>query len=338
MPMRVLTAIALILCVVATPVYGKKKKKADEEPPTQTLPVIPDPPLAITADATRLVFRVAPLSSKGLLSQQIRDSIKALLQANRGLTIVKIRGFVAGTGDMRRVQTLVSEIFAEKKLPLPVVSTVQAGALPMEGSQVVLESIAMDRKAPNPQGIAIIGALPLDQLDAARKSLGGNRVLKASCFVSSLEASTQFRTAAQNAFPGAALNIIQMQRLPVRTPDACELVAALERADPPHNPNIAVTASSKLILTSTQLAFHAQDADIRLAFDRLRKTLEAAGASYKNVIAANIYPLADDIATKVRAAAPSYFNGDHPPVVSMVPIESLPSLDATFAIEAIAAQ
>ena len=36
------------------------------------------PPATVTAETSRLVFQVSPLSTKGLLSQQVRDALKAL--------------------------------------------------------------------------------------------------------------------------------------------------------------------------------------------------------------------------------------------------------------------
>src|SRR3954453_12728104 len=125
-----LTAMLTLLLATALEAAKKKKKKKDEEPPTQTLPVLKDPPLAISAETERLSFRVAPLTGKGLLSAQVREGLKSLMRENRG-TIVKLRAFVAGPGDMRRVGTIVSEMFTEKRLPLPTVTTLQAGGLPL---------------------------------------------------------------------------------------------------------------------------------------------------------------------------------------------------------------
>src|SRR5689334_6912078 len=132
----------------------KKKKKKDEEEITQTLDEPKDPPPAITADASKLVFFSTPLSAKGLLSAQIKDAIKSLLSQTHGVRIVKIRAFVAGSGDLRRVPALVSEIFTDKKLALPVVSVVQVGALPLTGAQVILEATATDKRTVNPNGVA----------------------------------------------------------------------------------------------------------------------------------------------------------------------------------------
>src|SRR5580700_2631936 len=131
---RRILALALPL-ICALPAQQKPRNKADKELPSQTLPVLKDPPAAVIADAARLTFHVSPLSAKGLLTQQTRDALQALLRGNHGAPIVKLRAFVAGTGDARRVQAIVSEVFTDKKQPLPALSTIQVGALPLEGAQ-----------------------------------------------------------------------------------------------------------------------------------------------------------------------------------------------------------
>ena len=135
-------------------VSAQKKNKKDEEPPTQVLPPLTDPPDAVVAETARLSFQVSPLSNKGLLSQQIRDALKALLHDNHGAQIVKLRAFVAGSGDLRRVQTIMVEEFTDRKLALPVLSTIQVGALPMVGAQVVIEAASVERREVNPGGLA----------------------------------------------------------------------------------------------------------------------------------------------------------------------------------------
>lgn len=337
-----LVAMAALACTFVDPLLAGKKKKKDEEPVTQTLPVLKDPPQAILADTDHLSFRVAPLSAKGLLSAQVRESLKFLLKENKG-TIVKLRAFVAGTGDMRRFGTIVSEMFSDKKLPLPAITTVQAGGLPLDGAQVVIEAISVEKKSVNPQGVALVAALPLEQVEAALKSLGlgGGRVLRATCYVPSLDNHQQSRAAVTAAFPNASVNLIQMQRMPVRGSMICETVAALERAPSGavefrDNSHVALLGPGKIVITGTQLAFHAQDADVRLAFERLGRTLEGMQTSYSKVVAVWFYPLADDVAEKIRERQKDFLPKDHPPVVSSILMEGLPSLDASFAAEVIA--
>jgi enamine deaminase RidA (YjgF/YER057c/UK114 family) len=355
---RLLAGILAVLILSGIAV-GKKKKKKDEEPVTQTLPLLQDPPSAVTADCERLEFRVAPLSAKGLLSQQVRDGLKALIASAHGAAIVKIRAFVAGTGDMRRVQTLVSETFTEKKLPLPALSTIQGGALPGEGIQVALEAIQLAKKAVNPDGVAFLSGQPapsiaksLEALQTGLKAmnLGGARVLHATCFLSSLDGYEGAREAVTAAFPSAAVDFVQLQRVPVRTPVECEAAAALDRPLAARsaflNPDgltpslnhsqIAEVGPGPVVITGTQLGFGPQEADIRLAFGRLGKALEAQHSGFKDVVYSRIYPVSDDVAERIRGLRFEYFDKSRPPAGTLVPFESLPSLDASFGVEVIA--
>src|SRR5579864_7705957 len=148
----VLVVCALVL--VAGPL-DKKKKKSDEDV-TQVLQLPKDPPTAVVAETARLGFQVTPLSSRGLLSQQVRDALKALQRSEAGATIVKLRAFVAGSGDMRRVHAIVSETFTDRHQPLPALSVVQVGGLPQEGAQVVMEATSVGKKDVNPNGLVFI--------------------------------------------------------------------------------------------------------------------------------------------------------------------------------------
>ena len=153
---RVAGAMAVLAaCAAAQPPQRqpRKQKNEDKEPQTQTLPLLKDPPAAVAAETSKLAFHVSPLSAKGLLSPQTRDAIGALMKTTRGAQIVKLRAFVAGTGDLRRVQSIVSEIFTDKKQPLPALSAIQVGALPLEGAQVVIESVSVEKKAAHPFGL-----------------------------------------------------------------------------------------------------------------------------------------------------------------------------------------
>lgn len=187
---------------------SKKKKKDDEEPITQTLPLLKDPPAAAVGETDRLVFHVSPLSNKGLLSPQIRDALKILFQENHGAAIIKLRAFVAGSGDLRRVQTLVSEIFTEHKMNLPALSTIQVGALPMEGAQVVIESVGVEKRAVNSQGLAFFSGQQakdfrqsVAQLKTAVAAVNVSDVLRVTCFLSSLDEIGAVRSAVAGAFP-----------------------------------------------------------------------------------------------------------------------------------------
>jgi enamine deaminase RidA (YjgF/YER057c/UK114 family) len=328
-------AIILILGLgVAMQAPAQKGKKKTEEPVTQTLPVLKDPPGAVSADTAHLVFHVSPLSNKGLLSQQVRDALKALLRDTHGATIVKLRAFVAGSGDMRRVSTIVSETFSERRLALPAVSTIEVGALPLEGAQVVIESIAVDKKVANPDGLAFYSAEPTKQL----RQLPG--ALRATCFLSSLDDLAQVKAITASAFAGAVVNFVQPQRLGFETVDVCEAVARLDRA--PSQPvmienGATLVNTPKIVLTGTQMAFRDTDADLRLAFERLRKALEPLGITYKDVFWSSAYPLTRPVEEKVRAMQREFFDGARSPAGTMLLFEGLPSLDATMALDVIAA-
>ena len=130
------TAIATFVCTLAMVLGTMEAKKKKPEEQTQILQVPKDPPAAVTADTRRLVFHTSPLTSKGLLSQQARDGLKALFRLSGSATIVKIRAFVAGSGDLRRVRDIVSEVFTDHKLNLPALTVVQVGALPLDEGHI----------------------------------------------------------------------------------------------------------------------------------------------------------------------------------------------------------
>jgi enamine deaminase RidA (YjgF/YER057c/UK114 family) len=355
----------VVLLGLLIAVYGvgqsKKKKKGDEEPVTQTLPLLKDPPAAVPAETAHLVFHISPLSGKGLLSPQIREALRALFNENHGAPIVKLRAFVAGSGDLRRVQTLVSEVFTDHKMNLPALSTIQVGALPLDGAQVVLESIAVDRKAMNPSGLAFFAGQQakdvrqsMKQLQAAASAAGvkPGEVLRVTCFLSSVDDVPTARSEMGQAFPNAAANYVQLQRLSVEPLAECEAVGRLDAApaspvvfvNPPgltQNPNysqIALVNAPKVVLSGTQMVFGEQDADVDLGFERLQKALEPLGVTYKSVFWSSTYPLTKTVADKVRARRFNFLDRSRPPASTFLLFEGLPSLDASVAFEVMAVQ
>lgn len=322
-----------------------KGKKEDEEPPPQALAVIPEPPEAVIADSGRLSFQVSPLSSKGLLSQQLHDALKALIRLNHGAAIVKLRAFVAGSGDLRRIKDIVAEDFTEKKLALPAVSTIQVGALPLMGAQVVIEAILSEKKVMNPNGVAFISAgesaNPADAVAQLQNLANGAGVkppdvLRVTCFLSSLDDAQAARSVVANAFPSAVSNFVQMQRLGLEPQVLCEAVARLANA--PAAPLVlgngtALVNTPKLVLTATQLVFRDQDSDFRLAYQRLVKTMAPLGATSKDVFWSGTYALTRPYAAKVDNIQWEFLDRAHPPAHTALQIEGLPSTDATAAIE-----
>lgn len=361
-----LVALICGLALVAMPAQKKKK-----ELETQTLQLPKELPAFITGETRKLTFYVTPLSNKGLLTPQIRDALKALTHQAGSDTILKIRAFVAGSGDVRRVRDLVSEVFTDRRLPLPVLSLIRSGGLPMEGSQVVLEAIGQSRKEVNAAGLAFLSAhaatspdpgdavAPLTAqsiaaLGAEVKAAGSGPadVLRITCFLSSLENVAASRQIVEAEYPRAAHNYVQTQRAPGRALAACEAVARLHTAPAQHltfpaveggrgeagQSQIALVGAPQVVLTGTQISFGYQEQDTRLAFDRLKKELEQAGVSLSDIAFAHYYPLSGAIATQVRKIRGEAFAPDRPPAGTLLQFEGLPAMDAGFAMDVVAAK
>jgi len=359
--------LVALVCGLALLLWPAQRKKKEEE--TQTLQVPKELPGSVTGDTRRLTFYVTPLSNKGLLSPQIRDALKALAHQAGNDTVLKIRAFVAGSGDVRRVRDLVSSAFTDRKLPLPVLSLVRSGGLPMEGAQVVLEAIAQTRKEVNPNGLAFLSGQPAtsaDPLDPVApltaQTLSALRqevqaagaepagVLRITCFLTSLENLAASRQLVEAEYPHAAHDFVQTQRAPGRAVAACEAVARLRSSmgarlsfaslegpagDIGQSP-VALVGAPQVVLTGTQISFGYQEQDSRLAFDRLKKELEQSGASPRDVAFAHYYLLSNAIAAQVRKIRGEVFDRAHPPAGTMLLFEGLPSMDAGFAVDVVA--
>ncbi len=354
---KTLTAACAVM-LVCSPLLSKKKKPDDI---TQTLELPKDPPAVITAELHRMVFRVTPLSAKGLLSAQTRDAVKAMLKLTSGENVVRIRAFVAGSGDLRRVPQIVSEVFTEHKLALPVVSVVQAGGLPLTGAQVLLESISTSKKnetapagllfvpgqivenAQASDNVAPLARQALDRFDAVVVKGGGSAVLRVTCYVSSLADAGMVSSMIAAKYPSAAAALVQPKRAHATSTVECEGIAKLAT---PVNGIAFVNDGDKVMgaavsapivaLTGTLVAYGYEDRNARLVFDRMNKVLEPAKASWKSVAEVRFYPLAASIVKQIVRVRDDYLNRATPPAISMVPIEGLPSIDASFAMDAIA--
>jgi enamine deaminase RidA (YjgF/YER057c/UK114 family) len=356
--------LLLLACSLALLAFPQKKK-ADE---TQTLQLPRELPITVEGDPRYFTFHVSLLPSQGLLSQQVRDDLKALSHEAKGNPILKIRAFVAGSGDGRRVRDIVSEFLGDHKQPLPVVSVVQSGGLP-RGAQVVLEAIVAGKKEVNPQGLAYISAQTASDGDPtapvaplAAKSLGALRlavtaagsepsdVVRVSCFLSSLDELAAIRRQVEHEYSTSAADFVQTQRAPVRSLAACEAVAKLRHSTGARltimNPQgltaeggvseIALVASPKVVLTGTQVSFGFEEKDARLAFQRVQKGLEQAGVSMRDVAFAHFYPLASGITAQVEKVRGEFFDTARPPASSLLLFEGLPSMNAGFAMDVVA--
>jgi enamine deaminase RidA (YjgF/YER057c/UK114 family) len=358
-------ALAILSAALATAALAAKKKKEEE---TQVLQLPKELPAAVAGDTRRLSFFVTPLSNRGLLSQQVRDALKNLEHQAGGNPVIAIRAFVAGSGDLRRVRELVSETFTEKHQPLPALSLIQAGALPLTGAQVVLEAAVNGHRDLYPGGLAFVpadlvyaddpsapvGPLSERTLDGLRSALQGagltsSDVLRVTCFSSALESVAPARERVTTEYPHAAQNYIQTERGPQRAVAGCEATAALRdssaparlefRSMPGSNPvrRLALVGTPHIVFTGTQVSFGSEERDARLAFDRLGKTLEPLGVSLSDVALARFYPVSRRIEEQVRRLLPELFN-PQAPAVSMLEFEGLSSADAGFAVDAVAAK
>ncbi|MGA2714566.1 MAG: hypothetical protein ABSG41_15800 [Bryobacteraceae bacterium] len=292
--------IAMLLAALAF--AGKK----NPDGVTQTLELPQDPPMVAIGETSRLVFHVSPLSTKGLLSQQTRDALKAILKANGGAQVIHIRAFVAGSGDLRRVPQIVSEVFTAKRMSLPSVSVVLVGRLPLENAQVVIEAVSVGKKEVNPEGLTFIET----------SQLAGATPLRVTCFVSSIESANSIAA----RFPSVRVNVVQTQRAPMRAGETCEAVGRGGNLKAP-----------RLAFTGTQVAFGPDEKAAALAFQRLDRELGAAGVQVSDTIETNVYALSErmgELARKIRTT---------PGPIMIVPSEGVASVDGTFAVDAIAA-
>src|SRR4051812_3956468 len=343
-----LFALALI-CALSLLLAAPQRKKKEEQ--TQTLQLPKELPGAVVGDTRRLTFHVTPLSAKGLLSQQIRDALKAVTRDAGNETVLHIRAFAAGSGDLRRVRDLVSEFFTERRQPLPSLSLIQSGGLPMEGAQVVLEFIASARKDLHSFGLVFLSPQPaysgnpIDPIPPlTTKSLASLRqtlkasgsepadVLRVSCFLSALENLAASREQVQAEFPKAVLNFVQTERAPGRAMAACEAVASLRWntgkplhmvnaegiAAQPGESQAALVAAPHVVLTGSQVSFGYEEKDARLAFERLKRALDQTGASVHDVAYVHYYPLSRGIANQVRKIRAEFFASAHPPAGSLL--------------------
>lgn len=300
----------------------KKKNKKDVEPVTQALEVLPEPPPAVKVESTRLVFLVSPLSAKGLLSQQAKDALVILRRQARGATMVKLRAFVAGRGDARRISSIVSEQFTDWNLPLPALSILQIGALPLEGAQVQIEAIAEDRKPVNLNGVAWLAgklvAKPLGEsgdvnavpplLLESLAALSGD-LLSLTCFVSSLDNANELDRAMAAKSPTAARTLLQAQRATGSGLARCEGVVRRNIGQP-----------DRLVLTGTIIGFGTEEKDIQLVATRLTKLLEANNAT---LLERKGYGVSRSLENRLG---------------SISVVEGVGSNEATFALEAIGLQ
>jgi enamine deaminase RidA (YjgF/YER057c/UK114 family) len=357
--LALLSLLAGALTLIAWP--AQKKKKGEDV--TQALEFPKEPPAVLITEAEHLVFQVTPSFSRGLLSQQLRECLRWLLRQDRA--IVRLRAFVAGTGDTRRVQAMVGEVFGERHVPLPTLTVLQIGGLPVDGAQVVLEAVEADRKPVNPNGLLFVAGRPstveqplqpvaplaekaIAQVSRLfqRAGIDPEDVLALTCYLTSVGDVDQLRGLAGRSFPKAAVNFVQSLRGALQTGAVCEAVArrptAAAEARPLDFRESAGTAAAVLVgpgrlaFTGAQLAFGKSEEAARLAWQRLGKTLEQVQLSPASTVLVHIYPLSRTMGELAQKTGAAFFDPAHPPAVTVLPFEGLPSMDASFSADLIA--
>lgn len=299
----------------------------------QTLGNPKEAPLVTVGETAKLVFHVSPLSGTGLLSQQTRDAMKAILRLNGGAQIIHIRAFSAGNGDLRRIPQIVAEVLGDKHGPLPSVSVLQAGALTLGDAQVVLEAVSVGKKTVNQGGlmfhpaeeaIASDPAMPVRQvlresMDQLAGKMGGKPALSVTCFVSTLDGADELWRMMAARFPGAAIDLVQPRRLPWQNSASCEGVSR----------DGGVT-SARVAFSGTQVAFGAEEKDATLALQRLDRALGEYGATRGAAALLRLYVLSPGAATEARKLL-----GGSVPVATVV-VEGVGPASAGYAIDAVA--
>ena len=306
----------------------------DQDKTSQKLNFPKEPPLVATGETSRLVFHVSPLSGQGLFSQQTREAIKAILKMNGGSTIVHIRAFSAGNGDVRRIPQIVSDTLADKHGPLPSVSVVQVGALSLHDAQIVLESVSLSKKEVNKNGLTFHAAeiatapnpaVPLETLlqksvDQLSTKMTGKTALMVTCMVSDLDGAPELLRILTGRFPGSATNLVQSRRLAWQTEASCEGVSSG-----------GGLTTERVAFSGTQVAFGVDEKDAAVAVQRLDRALSEAGAQHVGETALlNLYLMSPATA----AAALKQLNGAAP--VSTFPVEGVGPASAGFALDAVA--
>jgi enamine deaminase RidA (YjgF/YER057c/UK114 family) len=326
---------------------AQRSKKSTEPLKTQVLPLPPDLPMALEAETATLDFHISPLLRSGGLSAQIRQSLNDLIRDTKGETIIKLRAFVAGAGDPRRVQVEVAGIFTEHKLPLPTLSIIQVGALEEEPAQVVIEAVVSTHRPVNPNGLAFFSgqagssySQALEHLQESTKTarVAPTRLVRCTCFTARIEEAPALRTSLHAAFPGAAINVVQPLRNPLLENTLCEAIGQMDRTPAEgevvllKNARTTLVHSPQLVFTGLQLTFGKFLDDAQEAVVRLQRAASAL-QPVETPVEINAFALdasAGSAGRKKMTAIPlSTF--------TVQTVDGLPAVDATAGIEAILA-
>jgi enamine deaminase RidA (YjgF/YER057c/UK114 family) len=344
---------AVALGVAALVLVGRHnaaaQKKKYEEPKSQVLPLPRELPMALAADTAGLDFHVSPLLKTGGLAAQIRQSLNDLLRDTHGETIIKLRAFVAGAGDARRVQAETTGIFSEHRVPLPVVSIIQVGALGFEPAKVVIEAVVATHRPENPGGLAFVAgqigrtlpeALAKLQASASAAGVPVSEVLSTTCFTSRMESYEATRASIQGIFPKALINVVQALRDPLSDASMCQAVGRLPEAPAASAAakvtwlsatRVTLVRSPQLIFTGMQLTFGNFLDDAHQAFLRLQRVASSI-QPVQAPVQVNAFSLSASAGSAVSKTT-SYPQS----TFTVQTVEGLPAIDASSGIEAILA-
>jgi enamine deaminase RidA (YjgF/YER057c/UK114 family) len=186
--------------------------------------------------------------------------------------------------------------------------------------------------------------------DLAAVGLEGKDVLRATCFVSSLEDYAEARRTVSTEFPRAVGNFVQPLRAPLHGLAQCEIVARI-RSTVREAPRVAqgsaeapaggfsrtaMVRARRVVLSGSQIAFGFREEDARLAYQRLGKVLEENGSSLRQAAWLSIYALSAPMGEQARRIGSESLNREKPPAGAMLVCEDLPALDASFAVDVVA--
>lgn len=302
--------------------------------------------MALPAPTGMLEFRVLPLLTSGGLGAQIRQSVNLLLHDARNEDVIKLRAFVAGPGDARRVQSVVSDSFSEHKLPLPVVSIVEVGALQDSRAQIAMEATIASRRQLNPDGLIFFSgqtgttlSAAIGKLQESARAASAGRILRCTCFTTNIDGNgASLRQTMETAFPGAASTVIQALRDPQEDSTTCEAVAQAKSSSPGSAPLVllpkqraAVVHADHLVFTGLQLSFGDYLDDAAEAFQRLHRAASSVNAVDAPVQATAFSPDPSSMAALRKTT--------HVPlsIFTVQPVEALPGADASAGVEEVLA-
>lgn len=342
-PLVLLTLVTLLLSAAILSFANQRRGKKYEEPKSQVLPLPRELPLVLPVETAGLTFYNVPLLKTGGLAAQIRRSLSDLLRDTKGKTVIKVRAFVSGTGDARRVQSEVIDQFTSHKAPLPVLTILQVGSLGEEFAQVAFETVLSGQPNVNPHGLVFFPGQVGNSLEEAvnrlRKTVSEASVmpediLSCTCFTARLDNAGALRSLPAQAFPKAAVTVVQAQRDPLNERAMCQGVGRLAKAageSLPANTRASVVRSPRLVFTGLQLSFGSYLDDAREAFQRLQRAAAAVeGGGHLVEVNAFALDLTASSAIRKSTSVP-------PGTFSDQTVEGLPAIDASAGIEAVLA-